>query len=728
MRSLRMRRHSGYRFSMTLVPILLAALSYCASAAVPEVALETDPMTISCVTQGAGTLTASGAAVSATSISGAGIYLYQAAYNAASGSGSLKKFRLGFDGADGAIRKASSADWDAADILTGTSSSAQPAPNLRRIYTAGLAADQRLRTMPFLWGELSAAQQTMLHTYKGIDDQLGAKRLDYLRGGRRYELGQADGIFRARDRLLGAIVHAAPLFVGAPDAAVRGPDYQAFYDAVKTRRPVVYVGAADGMLHAFAADTGEELFAYIPQALLHRLAQLTAVDYVYRPYVDGAPAVAEARLGQQWKSVLVAGMGGSAQGVFALDVTQPEQFERGLGALWEFTDADDADIGHVLGAPLIAKLKVGVSKGVSIYRYFAVVASGLNNYRDDGAGKFNAQASGALFLLALDKPGADKWLAGVNYFKFLVPISDKDMANGMMAPSAVLAADGAVSHVYAGDLQGNLWRFNFSGNAPWSNAMGAVPLKPLFAASDAQRNRQPITQKVQVVFAADDAYLVLFGTGKFLEDSDLDRSRFKSQSFYAILDVLDSKTVMRSQLTERKLAATNAGGNALEISGSAVRYGAPGVMEKGWYVDFPDAHKSGERSIASAHIADGNLFFNTYLPADEPCRQGSGRSYMLNALTGLSAYVNPVPYLTPAGALYPPLLMATMAEQAPARDASGKRRVKKKLGLLDPAAENTEEAAQPGQKNTVDYFTSAGRLSWRELVNWLELRASGNRK
>ncbi len=724
------RGRSSYRFRMTL--ILLMFLSYYASAAVPEVALETDPVTISCATQEAETMTAFGAAVSATSISGAGIYLYQAAFNPTIGSGSLKKFRLGFDGADGPIRKASIADWDAADILTGMSSPAQPAAEMRRIYTAGLAADQTLRTIPFLWSELSVAQKIMLHTSEGTDDQLGEKRLDYLRGGRRYELGQAEGIFRTRDRLLGSIVHGVPVFVGPPDAAVRGHDYQTFYDVEKTRRAVVYAGAADGMLHAFAADTGEELFAYIPQALFHRLAQLTAVDYVYRPYVDGALAVAEARLGQQWRSVLVAGMGGGAQGVFALDVTRPEQFGHGLGMLWEFTDADDPDIGYVAGAPLIAKFKVGVSKGVAIYRYFAVVASGLNNYRDDGAGKFSTQASGALFLLALDKAGSDKWMAGINYFKFPVPISDRDMAHGLMAPSAIFSADGAVNHVYAGDLQGNLWRFNFSGSAPWANALGSVPRKPLFSASDTQGSRQPITQKAQVVFAADDAYLLLFGTGKFLEGADLDRQHFKNQTFYAILDTLDSKTVLRSQLTERKLTATNAGSNTLEISGSIARYGAPGVAEKGWYIDFPDSHKSGERSIVSAQIVDGKLFFNTYIPAVASCQQASGRSYMLNALTGLSAYANPVPYLTPAGALNPPLLLASMQDQTPGSDASGKRRVKKKLDLFDPAAGNSAdaaaEAAQTGQKGRIEYSIRAGRLSWRELVNWLELRASDNKK
>ena len=561
---------------------------------------------------------------------------------------------------------------------------------------------------------------------KGMDDQLGEKRLDYIRGGRQYELGNAAGIFPSRDLILGAIVHSAPVFVGAPSARTQGDGYSAFYDANKERRPVIYVGAGDGMLHAFDALGGEELFAYIPQALFKNLNNLTKQGGIYRPFVDGEIAVAEALVGNQWKTILASGMGGGAQGVFAIDVTGPDYFEKGLGVLWEFTDADDADMGNVFGAPLIAKFKIKLVKGAPSYREFVVVAGGANSYRDDGAGKFNLQAPGALFLLALDKAKSEPWKIGSNYFKFSIPISDKTLANGLTASALALADDGGVSYIYSGDLQGNLWRFDFNGSAPLPNALGSASAKPLFTAMDEQGNRQAITQKVQVVYASYGGYMVLFGTGKFMEAADLNSKNFIKQSFYGILDALDGKTVLRSQLAARKLSRINSVTSALEISGSDIDYGLPTNNNKGWYFDFLESKKTGERSISSAVVRDGNLFFNTMIPNVDPCQKHSGRSYVLNALTGLPAYENLSAYLTSINVLSTPMVMAIVPDQTP-RDATGKRHVKKKLEALDPAADKSGEKAML-PKTISETNTTTGRLSWREIVNWVELRTSAVKK
>lgn len=714
------------------IMLLWLAMPHVAVAAVPEVALESDPLiTLRCAAYPPTVLTASGATISATSIAGNDVYLYQAAFNAATWSGSLKKLRLSFSSVGGALKAAYVADWDAADILTGTpaspASSARSAPEARRIYTA---ADQPAATIPFIWNALPAAQRTMLNTSpaSGTDDQLGEKRVDYLRGGRRYELGKADGIFRVRDRVLGAIVHSAPVFVGPPSSALQGRDYPAFYDANKSRLPAVYVGADDGMLHAFDARTGEELFAYIPEALLERLGDLTRQGAAHPAYVDGMVVVAEARVGKQWKTILVAGLGSGGQGVFALDVTAPDQFDQGLGALWEFSDVDDPDIGYVVGAPVIAKFRMGAVNGVPDYRYFAIVASGLNNYHPDGKGKFNAHASNALFLLSLDKAKTDKWIAGVNYFKFLTPVSEQNLPNALIAPAVALAGDGAAAYVYAGDLQGNLWRFDFNGSAPWPNALGKAPVQPLFIAMDKIGNRQAITQKALVTFAPDDHHLILFGTGKFIESSDLDASHFKKQSFYAILDTLDRKPVMRSQLAERKLTAIDSNSSALEISGSDFKYDVSGPGEKGWYFDFIDSGKTGERSVSAAQLIDGSLFFNTLIPNADPCKQHGGRAYVLHALTGLPLNANVTAYLSSTGTISTPVIVALVPDKTPPRDAAGKRRLKKKLEVLDPIAGDTAEAAAPAGKNSIEYLTTAGRLSWREIVNWIELRTSINKK
>ena len=724
-----MQRHTVNVYAC--IGVLCILLSMRSHAAVPEVAMQTDPLTsLHCSMQAPNSLTTSGTITSATSISGNGVSLYQAAFNPQKWSGSLKKYSLGFDDVEGTIQISSIAEWDAADILTGLAQkAAKPAPEARHLYTSTLTANQSSLTIPFLWSYLSLAQKALLNTapVNGGTDQLGEKRLNYLRGVRQYELGNTGGIFRTRDRILGAIVHGAPVFVGAPSTGLQASDYQAFYDANKERRSAVYVGASDGMLHAFDALNGEELFAYIPQTLFKNLSSLTLPGGVYRPFVDGAMTFSEARVGNQWKTILVSSMGGGAQGVFALDVTRPDQFEKGLGALWEFTDADDADMGNVVDVPLIAKFKVKVVKGVPSYRYFVVVAGGVNSYRDDGAGKFNPQAPGALFLLALDKAKSEPWKMGANYFKFLIPISDKSLANGLIAPAITLSDDGAVSYIYSGDLQGNLWRFDFNGSAPWSNALGSASAKPFFNATDAQGHRQAITQKIQVIYAPTGGYLLLFGTGKFMEAADLDVARFKTQSFYGILDTLDGKTVTRIQLIERKLVPAISSSSALEISGSEVKYGLPANGDKGWYFDFLDSNKTGERSISSALLTDGSLFFHTLIPNINPCLAHSGRSYVLNALTGLPAYAHLSAYLISTSLLNTPTVMAIVSEQSE-RDGTGKRRVKKKLEVLDPVTSDKPVKKVTPPKAAMETTTISGRLSWREIVNRVELRTSAIKK
>jgi len=139
---------------------------------------------------------------------------------------------------------------------------------------------------------------------------------------------------------------------GIPAAGVPGAAYQTFRDDAKASTAAVYVGANDGMLHAFDVAAGRELFAYVPASMLPRMNQLTAPGYVHRPYVDGEIGIGAARLGGEWKTILTAGMGGGAQGLFALDISNPADFGGGMGAVLDFTDGDDGDIGNLIGAPM----------------------------------------------------------------------------------------------------------------------------------------------------------------------------------------------------------------------------------------------------------------------------------------------------------------------------------------------------------------------------------------
>ncbi|MEG1456676.1 MAG: PilC/PilY family type IV pilus protein, partial [Comamonas sp.] len=186
-------------------------------------------------------------------------------------------------------------------------------------------------------------------------DNDGQNRLNFLRGYR----SQEAVTFRQRNSRLGDIVNSAAAYSAAPTTRYNTAAYRTFYDTNKNRTKAVFVGANDGMLHAFNSTTMDELFAYIPSWMAPKLSQLSNTNYNssgHTSYVDAPPAVAEAQVGSDWKTVLVSGTGGGGQGVFALDVSNPSDFAADK-VLWEFTDQNDADMGNVVSQPRIVKLR-----------------------------------------------------------------------------------------------------------------------------------------------------------------------------------------------------------------------------------------------------------------------------------------------------------------------------------------------------------------------------------
>ena len=584
--------------------------------------------------------------------------------------------------------------WDAGAILTGQPGQPpMPAPEQRNIYTAIIQPGGALAMIPFAWPALSPAQQSLLNQ----DDQSGEQRLAYLRGERALEGSQ----FRRRSSVLGDAVHGTPAYVGPVD-----------------RRAAVYLGANDGMLHAFDARNGVELFAYVPDALIAQLHYLADPAYVHRAYVDGPAGTGEADIDGARKTVLVSGMGGGAQGVFALDITDPAHFADGLGVLWEFTDRDDAMMGNVITLPQIARVRTHRSGGVATYRYFAIVASGVNNYAADG----HASSTGkdALFLLALDKPRDAPWQLNSNYYRLTTPVSESALANALSAPVLLADSDGALRYAYAGDLQGNLWRFDFSGNAPWAKAVGpGANSTPLFVARDAGGKRQPITQQPLLAYASERGYMVLFGTGRLIDKADRASASFVSQSYYAIIDSLQNPpdiVTSRRQLTQRFLDGAT-GDALLGISGARMDSGS-----KGWYVDLLQAEKSGERSINSGLLANGEVLFNTLLPGADACATPRSRTYALNVLSGLAD--NTVTAILPGDAPVVGLLLPdytpspALLPQSSVRDGSGP------AGRISVKAAATVVhlgANGPVVTGSMKSVRRAGRLSWREVANWREL-------
>jgi type IV pilus assembly protein PilY1 len=326
---------------------------------------------------------------------------------------------------------------------------------------------------------------------------------------------------------------------------------------------------------------------------------------------------------------------------------------------------------------------------------------------------------GALFLLALDKPPGERWRLDGNYHRLDTPPGDPAPPSGLGAPALVTDANHVLRHAWAGDLQGRLWRFDFTRNAPWRTNPS---MQPVFTARDAAGRPQPITQPPLVVHAEGGGYLVLFGTGSLHGREERDPARFAPQSFYAVWDDPAAPPAAappdRADLLERRAegAASDA---AFVVSGHHASVGAG--RARGWYLDFAGGAVAGERSLAPGAIADGKLVFTTVLPGSDPCADSASRTYILDALSGLPVDGSgTVPARGAAGLLAPglvqgaPLLLPGPSTRTP-RDPTGRIRAARDTAIVHFTAQGGQV---PGSSSA---SWPAGRLSWREVANWRQL-------
>jgi type IV pilus assembly protein PilY1 len=404
--------------------------------------------------------------------------------------------------------------------------------------------------------------------------------------------------------------------------------------------------------------------------------------------------------------------------VFALDITDPSAFGRGLGALWEFTERDDPAIGHVHAAPQIVKLNTAARGQAPLYRYFVLVASGINGLAADG--------NGTLFVLSLDKPAGQRWQAGVNYFSMTTSGANPTLANALSAPGLVTAADGSATLAYAGDLQGNLWRFD----------LAARSAQHVFSARDAAGRAQPVTHAPKALFAPGGGYLLVFGTGRLLEQADMLRASFLPQSLYAFRDRLRvpaDPAATRADLVERTLS----GGESYQISGRQLDYF--GTHAKlGWFIDFANTSSDGERLAGSISASGGAIIASTVMPGADACAPPASRTYVLDAVSGMvaegeggSSQAGSTAKRVPTVSMLAPLLVEANAV-AGIRDATGAAIVTRSYTLIHPGtgpamAGSGGADAETSRANTFSVRFKARRLGWREVSNWQELHEAANR-
>lgn len=567
------------------------------------------------------TSSASSAASNSTSLI-TGAQVFQARLNSADWSGQLLALDIDLQG-----DISTTPDWDAADVIDSQASSSRKIITISRDTKDGI---------PFTWSDISGLTDTtqeddLNNDSSGSPDGLGSNRVDFLRG------DDVSG-FRTRSSKLGDIVHSSPFYVGAPKAGYLDSTYGTFASSYASRAPIIYVGANDGMLHGFDAATGQEKIAYVPGPVYPNLSRLTDSDYgdsslPHRYFVDGSPMMADVELSSNWKTVLAGGLNAGGQGYYAIDITNPTNFSQSNAAsllLWEFTDEDDVDLGYTYNQPPLSPLtnqSAQIAK-MNNGKWAVIVGNGYNNIESDGNPSTTGHA--VLFVLFVQEGSDGTWSSG-DYVKIDTGIGSTSTANGLATPMPVdTDGDGDIDIAYAGDLEGNLWKFDLtdSSSSNWSVAK-------LFTAKDSSNTVQPITTAPMVVPHTDGGYMVGFGTGRYLESADLNTT--STQTLYGIWDNYSGGGVSTISGARSTKLAEQTVIDVVTVSGVDYRLSSNNSVDystkRGWFMDLPT---SGERVAFNPIARDQRFVFVTLIPdSSDPCASGgSGWLMELDYLGG----------------------------------------------------------------------------------------------
>lgn len=667
---------------------------------------------------GAGVNTAENPAINS------GTQLFLAYENPANWTGGVTAQGISFNTVSNTVTVNATPNWDASCVLTGVSAATGPCSTGVTSLTPEAPSSRTILTwngsqgVPFEWNGLTPAQQAALDL--GDATSGSSTRLAFLRGDRTNEINSAGvGLFRTRGGVLGDVLDSSPTWVGPPQTysdnvtwadqlypgakapESSGQSYAAFQAQQQSRLNVVYVGANDGFLHGFRAGSlnssgtlvnsaatpndGYEVLAYMPGSILqsapwgssptptnptNSLVQnihgvvasttspavapyldFSSPHYGHNYFVDATPATGDVFWGGVWHTWLVGGLGAGGAAIYALDVTNPNTFsEQSPGpiqtVIGEWTAANltcanagtcGFNLGYTYGTPLIRRFHNG-SWGVVF-----------------GNGYGSTTNAAGIYIMLIDPSSGGK-----TFYYLATPGSSG--ANGISSPASLdLDLDHIVDYIYAGDLQGNLWRFDVTSQNPMNWAVSAS--SPIFNAG------QPITTAVVagtqktvttsatyagLTFASvPERVVVNFGTGRRTPQTAVSGAQYATgtQYLYGIWDwdmtawntlspgqqavsLTGPQTITSASLQQQTITTNTSTAPATRtVSTNPVCWtggtncGSGQQSQFGWYMPLTGSSGEttfvngqtlavGEQIIFNPQITtDGELVVNTFIPA-----------------------------------------------------------------------------------------------------------------
>jgi type IV pilus assembly protein PilY1 len=596
-----------------------------------------------------------------------GTQAYLAFYYPTNWTGRLTASDLLYNSTTQTVSISAQANWDAQCNLTGVPAGqtcpttlangviAAQAPTNRTILTWSGSAG-----VPFEWTQLSNPERAALDP--GISSAGPANRLNYLRGDRTNEINTSGvGIYRARDGILGDIIDSSPTWVGPPKSpyttswtdlihsTATAPEnsgsqnYIQFLANAQTRLNVVYAGANDGLLHGFRSGSfdannnyvnnsktpndGQEVLAYMPASVLQAIHNSTdatqdysSSQYAHNYYVDATPDVDDIFYQGTWHTWLLGGLGPGGAAMYALDVTDPSKFSEGNASTvvvgeWSASNITCTNVsncannlGNTYGVPVIRRLHNGM--------WAAIFGNGYGSTSGDAG----------IFVMTVDPTSAAQ-----TFYYLSTGQSGKSDGIAYVSP-ADLDGDHITDYVYAGDLLGNVWRFDLTGTSPGS---WAADSSPLFTVPSGQ----PITTKLLLAVVPQPTgpprMMVDFGTGRRIPQTTTSAVKYASgsQNLYGIWDwnmdawnklsatgkqfasITGPQSVTVSTLQSQTF--TPAGNGVRDVTANAICWAGStscgsGNKQFGWILALPGTN---EQVIFSPLLYQDAFIVNTTIPA-----------------------------------------------------------------------------------------------------------------
>ncbi|MGQ9645247.1 MAG: pilus assembly protein [Thermodesulfobacteriota bacterium] len=417
-------------------------------------------------------------------------------------------------------------------------------------------------------------------------------------------------INHVRSQKLGDIFHSSAVIVGSPSRFFQSPGFSGaggFYEKNKDRTKVIIVGANDGMLHAFNAQTGNEEWAFIPNSVLRTLKWMkTAHTY----YVDGSPKVADVWFDSinEWRTVLICGLRKGGKHYFALDITDT----RNPRYLWEFPKTMEIlnKVGESWSDPAIGKVKT--EKGD---QWVAFIGGGFDPIDKD---RGTEAITGKVFFVIDVMTGEI-----IKEFSGLEP----KMRHSFPAPPTAVDtnADGYVDKVYVGDLAGQMWVFNVSFDETTQKSESQWTGRRLFEAPAEPLEKHNIYYQAAVAFDRYGIPWVYFGTGNREDPTD---TKNPPEAFYAVMD-------------DGKMDYPRKENNDTMRNVTGLFTFAPDRTKKGWFIKLEKTGNRLEKVLGKPTIFNKLLYFTTYLYEQQvdPCSvAGDTRLYVVEYVSGGGAF------------------------------------------------------------------------------------------